>query len=152
MSGRVGDLSPKQEEALVKVSLSLARPPPRAVALSLRRQRAGKGLGGGRVTVSAGGRRRHLEARGPPVLPPPAVGARGSLGTPAPAPSELLEVPPGKKWLLGSPWRQLRAQRRHSFRDWQPGPGSRAPGFLPFPGGFPFAEAVAPMERALDSS
>ena len=47
MSGRVGDLSPKQKEALAKVSPHPGSAPPQAAALSLPRRRAGKVWVGG---------------------------------------------------------------------------------------------------------
>lgn len=44
------------------------------------------------------------------------------------APEKLSHSGPSPQWLLGSPWRQLRAQRRHSFsglaaRPWVQGQG-----------------------------
>lgn len=91
MSGRVGDLSPRQKEALAKVSPHPGPAPPRAMAPILRRQRAGKGLGGGRARVRGERRKErqptHRAVRGHPLprSPPSAEGTPGKFGRPGPS-------------------------------------------------------------------
>lgn len=119
MSGRVGDLSPKQKEALAKVS---PQPGPGARPGCGRRPPQ-EAAGGGRGMLPAGeprgGRRRRrrpslaaAQPAAPPSLCPP--GGPRKVWPPRPQPQAALAVAPGKKWLLGSPRRQLRAQRQHS--------------------------------------
>lgn len=151
MSGRVGDLSPKQEEALAKVSPILARPRPGGGGPF---PPAG-GLGWG-TSDRPGARRAAAGAAAGDTwarrsLRPLRAPAEGSgevcAPRPVPAPSEPSEAPPGKTRGLGSPWRQLGAQRRHSSRGWQPGPR-----FPSMSRRISCSRAGAPMGRALDSS
>lgn len=141
MSGRVGDLSPKQKEALAKVSRHPGPAPVRGRGLALPRQLAGKGSDGGRATgldgraaegAAAGGTWRLAPlapAARPTLAAPVEEEARGKFGsTPASAPREPLAVPPGKKWLLRSPRRQPRAQRQYAFSRLAAGPWGQGQG------------------------
>lgn len=155
MSGRVGDLNPKQKEALAKVS-SHPGPAP-AAARSWSSPSGGSQPGrrwvGGERRSPAGGlqreqQRRHLADHVPPLLPLPAEGARRSLATPARTPRQPLEISLGRSGC--SKWKPLEAAQG-TKTTFIVGTGSRAlgagagpPGLFSFPGGFPLAGAVAP--------
>lgn len=160
MSGRVGDLSPRQKEALAKVSPHPvpARPRPGRWPPSSGGSGLGRGwMGGERGSAASGGRsgshRTERSAVAPSLAPlHPPRGPRGSLVVPAPAASEPLALPPGKKWLLGSPRRQLRAQRQSSFSGLAAGPWGQGQGqgprFPPISGRFSSCRGSGTMERA----
>lgn len=146
MSGRVGDLSPKQEEALAKVSRFWAWLWPSPLAA--------KRLRG---TVPTGRRPiapAWLVPSGLLLVQGEDLGKFGHRGLHH---EQLRRLPaPGKKWLFGNPRRQLRAQRQHSSSGLA-GTGSKAvgqgqgPRFPPISGRFSSCGAVA-YGRVPDSS
>lgn len=145
MSGRVGDLSPKQEEALAKVSLLLACLWP---SLLTEKRLQGTVPAGGRLIAPA-----WLVPSGPLLPQGEDLGKFSHRDLQHEQPQRC---PLGKKWLLGSLGRQLRAQRQHSSSGLA-GTGSRAvgqgqgPRFLPISGRFSSCGAVA-YGRVPDSS
>lgn len=101
MSGRVGDLSPKQKEALAKVSRHPSPAPRWGRGLALPRQRAGKGPDGGRATVRDGRAAEGAAAGGTWRLAPLAPLAPAARPTLA-APVEEEDGGVGEVWLYPS--------------------------------------------------